>query len=58
MGKGPGNLLSMGRSKAREIEGGMTNVTFDNVGGIDEVEGELKEPLLVLGPKSIVGAES
>jgi cell division protease FtsH len=33
----------MGKSKAREIEGGMQNITFDDVGGIDEVEVELKE---------------
>lgn len=43
MGKGAGNILSMGKSKAREIEGGMTNITFEDVGGIDEVEVELKE---------------
>jgi cell division protease FtsH len=43
MGKGPGNILSMGKSKAREIEGGMQTITFEDVGGIDEVEVELKE---------------
>jgi cell division protease FtsH len=44
MGKGgPGNILSMGKSKAREIEGGLQNITFADVGGIDEVEVELKE---------------
>jgi cell division protease FtsH len=48
MGKGPGNILSMGKSKAREIEGGMTNVTFAEVGGIDEVEVELKELIAFL----------
>jgi cell division protease FtsH len=43
MGKGPGNILSMGKSRATEIEGGMQKITFDDVGGIDEVETELKE---------------
>jgi cell division protease FtsH len=43
LGKGPGNILSMGKSRATEIEGGMQHITFDDVGGIDEVEVELKE---------------
>ncbi len=43
LGKGAGNILSMGKSKAREIEGSLTQITFDDVGGIDEVEVELKE---------------
>ena len=43
MGKGAGNMLSVGKSKAQEISGEMTNVTFDDVGGTDEVEVELKE---------------
>ena len=37
------SMLSFGRSKAREISGTLTGVTFDSVGGIDEVETELKE---------------
>jgi cell division protease FtsH len=43
MGKGAGNMLSVGKSKAQEISGEMTNVTFADVGGVDEVEVELKE---------------
>ena len=34
--------------KAREIEGGVTNITFADVGGIDEVEVELKELIAFL----------
>ena len=40
---GPGGMLSVGKSKAREISGEMSKVTFDDVGGADEVEVELKE---------------
>ncbi len=40
---GGGNLLSFGKSRAQEISGEMTGVTFENVGGINEVEVELKE---------------
>ena len=43
MGKGAGNILSVGKSKAQEISGQMTNVTFADVGGVGEVEVELKE---------------
>jgi cell division protease FtsH len=48
MGQGAGNILSMGKSKAREIEGGISNITFADVGGIDEVEVELKELIAFL----------
>jgi cell division protease FtsH len=42
MGGGP-NVLSIGKSKAREISGELTGITFADVGGADEVEVELKE---------------
>jgi len=42
-GGGPGGLLSVGKSKAAEITGEMTGVTFEDVAGIDAVEDELKE---------------
>ncbi len=44
MGKGgPGGMMSFGKSKATEISGEMSTVTFADVGGADEVEVELKE---------------
>ena len=44
MGKGgPGGMMSIGKSKATEISGEMSSVTFADVGGADEVEVELKE---------------
>ena len=43
MGKGAGSMLSVGKSKATEITGEMTQVTFADVGGADQVETELKE---------------
>ena len=43
MGGGPRGLMSIGKSKATEITGEMTGVTFADVAGIDEVEQELKE---------------
>jgi len=43
MGSAQRNVLSIGESKAREISGEMTGVTFDDVGGVDEAEVELKE---------------
>ena len=43
MGKGGGGMLSIGKSKATEITGEMTQVTFADVGGADQVETELKE---------------
>ncbi len=36
-------LGAFGRSKARRVEGGTTNVTFDDVAGIDEAKSELTE---------------
>lgn len=38
-----GNVLSVGKSKAREISGEITGITFDDVGGAEEAEVELKE---------------
>jgi cell division protease FtsH len=43
MGGGKGGMLSVGKSKATEITGKMTGVTFEDVAGIDQVEEELKE---------------
>ncbi|MFC2029547.1 ATP-dependent zinc metalloprotease FtsH [Chloroflexota bacterium] len=44
MGRGgAGNILSLGRSKHRVITGEMTGVTFEDVGGVGEVEVELRE---------------
>ncbi len=43
MGQGGAGIMSIGKSKAREIAGEMTGVQFDDVGGVDEVEVELKE---------------
>ena len=43
MGQGGGNILSIGKSKAHLIAGEMTEIKFDDVGGMDEVEVELKE---------------
>jgi len=44
MGKGgPGGMLSFGKSKATEISGEISKVTFADVGGADQVEVELKE---------------
>jgi len=44
MGKGGvGGMMSIGKSKATEITGEMSNVTFADVGGADQVEVELKE---------------
>jgi cell division protease FtsH len=43
MGGGPRGMMSIGKSKATEITGEMTGVTFGDVAGIDEVELELKE---------------
>jgi cell division protease FtsH len=42
--RGPGgNVLSIGKSKAREISGEMTGITFADVGGADEALVELRE---------------
>jgi cell division protease FtsH len=43
MGGGPRGMMSIGKSKATEIAGEMTGVTFADVAGIDQVEQELKE---------------
>jgi cell division protease FtsH len=43
MGKGGGNMLSIGKSKAQEISGELSQVTFADVGGAEEVEVELRE---------------
>jgi cell division protease FtsH len=43
MSGGPRGMMSIGKSKATEITGEMTGVTFGDVAGIDEVELELKE---------------
>lgn len=40
---GGGGILSVGKSKAVEISGELSNVTFDDVGGVEEVEVELRE---------------
>ena len=45
MGQGGAGVMSIGKSKAREIAGEMTGVKFADVGGVDEVEVELKEIL-------------
>ena len=43
MGQAGSGVMSIGKSKAKEITGEMTGVKFENVGGVDEVEVELKE---------------
>ncbi len=40
---GGGNVMSLGRNKAQEIQGEMTGVRFEDVGGVGEAEVELKE---------------
>ncbi|MBN1260299.1 MAG: ATP-dependent zinc metalloprotease FtsH [Anaerolineae bacterium] len=40
---GGAGVMSIGKSNAREITGEMTGVKFKDVGGLDEVEVELKE---------------
>ncbi len=42
-GSGLGGALSMGRSRARRIDEGDVEVTFEDVAGIDEAEDELVE---------------
>jgi cell division protease FtsH len=42
-GGGLGGAMSIGKSKAKEITAEMTGLTFADVGGVDEVERELKE---------------
>ena len=47
--------MSIGKSKATEITGEMTGVTFADVAGIDQVEQELKEVIEFLKePKRFV----
>jgi cell division protease FtsH len=48
MGQGASRVMSIGQSGAREIEGEMTGVGFEDVGGLDEVEVELKEIIAFL----------
>ena len=42
-GGGAGGLMSFGRSRARRVEGGEQQVTFEDVAGIDEAKEELTE---------------
>ena len=48
MGQTGAGVMSIGRSKAQEITGEMTGVKFEDVGGVDEVEVELKEIIAFL----------
>ena len=48
IGQAGGGVMSVGKSKAREIAGEMTGIKFDDVGGLDEVEVELKEIIAFL----------
>ncbi|MDX9864103.1 MAG: ATP-dependent zinc metalloprotease FtsH [Anaerolineaceae bacterium] len=41
--QGNSPVMSIGKSKAKEITGAMTGVKYADVGGVDEVEVELKE---------------
>lgn len=43
LGQGGSPVMSIGKSKAKEITGAMTGVKYEDVGGADEVEVELKE---------------
>ncbi len=43
MGGGAGGVLSFGKSKARQIKGEQTGVSFRDVGGADEAVDELRE---------------
>ncbi len=43
MGQGGAGVMSIGKSRAHEIAGEMTGVKFSDVGGVEEVEVELKE---------------
>ena len=40
--EGPG-VMSMGKSRARQIQGKLTGIKFADVGGLDEIEVELRE---------------
>jgi cell division protease FtsH len=49
MGQGGGaGVMSIGKSRARQIAGEMTGVTFGDIGGVDEVEVEVKEIIAFL----------
>ena len=41
--QGGGSVMSLGRSKAQELQGEMTGVRFADVGGVGEAEVELRE---------------
>ena len=41
--QGGGKILSFGKSRARQISGDKTNVTFNDVAGVDEAKEELQE---------------
>ena len=43
MTRGRSQIMSIGKSKAQEISGEMTGINFEDIGGLDEVEYELKE---------------
>ncbi len=43
MGQAGAGVMSIGKSKAQEITGEKTGIKFEHVGGVDEVEVELKE---------------
>ena len=43
MGQAGTGVMSIGKSRAHEITGEMTGITFADVGGVDEVEVELRE---------------
>jgi len=40
---GGGKILSFGKSRARQVAGGQTKITFKDVAGVDEAKEELKE---------------
>ena len=40
---GGGRILSFGKSRAQQISGGKTKITFNDVAGVDEAKEELKE---------------
>ncbi len=41
--QGGGRILSFGKSRAKQISGGKTKITFSDVAGVDEAKEELKE---------------
>ena len=43
MGQAGAGVMSIGKSRAKEITGEKTGIKFEHVGGVDEVEVELKE---------------